>query len=177
MILHNTIRHITVYDTVLVSSLLLNVFCVSHIQQQNAKIKELIDINNSLIDSVSKLNVEISKIREEVALIHSKSTPIHINPVEGLLNEPFLTFCLGLAFLGGATYYFGPTVVAKVSSLKLIKEINVFFKDLSATLHIKMCNDKVVDLKFRHVDDESFTHLSKSAVCSAVFPAFLSLAV
>jgi len=185
-------RNVSTYDISLGSSMLTNVCCLFYIQHQNKQITELVKNNNSLVDSINKLNTDISKIGEKISIMHSKSLPIIINTSEsGLFNKPLFVFG-ALTVSLGVTYFLSTTILTKVSSLTFTKMfalpkmftlpkmvsigsilaklplfeqtklMTVFMKDISTTLFIRILDDQIKGIQFRHIDEEHFTPIIKA---------------
>ena len=177
MRLNNSINYnkkISVYDLILTLSLLTNVACLVHFQDDNKKIAELVEKSNRLTDSINQLNQEITKMGQEITVAQSKSLPVVINTSEAsFFNKPLMVLGV-LAVSLGTTYFLSSTILAKISSIsvpKLIsfgsiitklpffeqpKEMTLIVKDMCITLFIRTLDDQIQDIRFRHIDDADY---------------------
>ena len=167
-------KNVSVYDLILIASMFTNVACLVHFQEQNKRIKELVEKNNLLTDSINKLNQDITKMGQEITIAQSKSLPVVINTSEiASFNKPLMVLGVLVVSLG-TTYFLSSAIITKVSSMtvpKLIsfasvlaklpileqtKELTVSMEEMSMNLFIRILNDQILDVKFRHIDDEFY---------------------
>lgn len=165
-------------ELILITSLLTNICCLFHIQQQNMRINELIEKNNSLTNSINKLNIDLLKLGENIAVMNSKSLPIIMK--NEFMDKPLLF--LGVMTFGlGVSYFMSSTILTKMSALSLpkflsipkfisfssmisnlpffeqSKQLTVVIEDISTIFLIRIYNNNIESISFRHIDDENFT--------------------
>ena len=153
-------------NIMLVSSLCTNVFCITHIIQQNKQMCELIERNNQLMESINKLHLEVAQFGEEITVINSKSLPMATD--NGYLSNPIFLFCV--VTLGiGLFYFYSSGVWSKLIFPKLvtvapvIKKLSLLEQDLiynvdetNAIILVKLINNDIHSMYFKYEGDDAF---------------------
>lgn len=167
MIMNNILRRSFFYLSImLVSSLCTNVYCITHIIQQNKQICELIERNNKLTESINKLQLQVAQFGEEITVINSKSIPMATE--YGYLSNPIFLFCV--ATLGIGIIYFSSSGVWSnlilpklVTVASVIKKLSSFEQDLiynvdetNAIILVKLINNNIHSIYFKYDGDNDF---------------------
>ena len=161
-------KEVSISNLALGSSIITNISCLFHIRYQNTLIDELIKKNNSLVDS-------INKIENKISMMHSNTMPFVINNSDhSLYIKPLLYIGVISACLG-VSYYLSTAVLTKMSTLTIPKIVQlsaiigklpffvqptvstIFLPELSTTLWVKSLGDEIKSIYFRHKDEESYT--------------------